>query len=200
MQFKCMAALAAAMAVSACANWKTDYPSTLSEDVTENWHIDAVNIVVADDLTATEDNGFFPDADIVWHGELPGDRHAQVEAILLEAVTAGSASLTGAQHVELDVRLIEFHAVTPRAVASAPEAVHNIQIVMQAHDTFTKEIIAGPDLVVAQFEALTGAAAAVAAAEGRGQKQRIINHLTQVTAGWLAAGPDVRREFTSLGR
>lgn len=186
--------------LGACAVWDVDYPDTLQAEVTQDWQIDHVHVAVPDDLTVSETNRFFPNADIVWHGELEGDRHAQVKAILTEGVTLASSGLEGPRHVDLDVRLVEFHGVTPRAVSRAPTAVHNVQFLIQARDRETGEIIAGPDLIVANLPALTGVSAAVAAAEGRGQRERIVHHIASVTRGWLGQGPDVRRRFYSIGR
>ena len=199
MQFKTGAVLAAMIALQGCTSWKTDYPDTLTSEVTAGWHIDEVNVFVPDDLTTTEENRMFPRADVVWHGEALGDRFEQVAAILNEGITKGTHSLTGPRHMDLDVRLVEFHAVSPIAVSRAPTAVHNIQFVIHARDNITGEIVAGPDMIVAQIEAYTGAFAAAAAAEGRGQRVRIVEHLEQVTKGWLDAGDDVRRDFSQIG-
>lgn len=186
--------------LAGCTSWETDYPDTLTEDVTADWHIDEVTVFVPEELTTTEANRLFPEADIVWHGDPVGDRKAQVARIMDDGITAGTVGLDGPRHVDLDVRLVEFHAVSPAAVSRAPSAVHNISFVIHARDNQTGEIIAGPDLIDAQLEAYVGAFAAAAAIEGRTQKVRITNHLAATTAGWLAAGPDNRGTFETIGR
>ena len=178
----------------------TTYDTAMSPTVTRAWTVVDVQVDVPAALTVSDANVMAPRADIVWHGDPEGDRKAQVAAMVTEGIRQGSATLEGPQRVILGATLQEFHAVTPRAVNSAPSAVHNISYTLQAFDAATAVPISPAVLIQADLEALTRAGAIVAAQEGRTQKARITSHLARVTEGWLGIGPDQRRRFTSLGR
>lgn len=178
----------------------TSYDAPLSPVVTRTWTVVDVQVDVPAQLTVSDANAFAPRADIVWHGDPAGDRRAQVAAVMEDGVRLGVAPLQGENEVVLGVTLQEFHAVTPRAVNTAPAAVHNISFTIQAFDAATAVPISQATLITADLEALVGASAVIAAREGRTQKARITAHLAQVIQSWLGIGPDVRRKFTSLGR
>lgn len=193
--------LGAPLALAACAGqWATDYETQLTPDVTRGWRVDAVKIYIPDTLTVSESNRVAPNADIVWHGDPEGDRRRQVAQILHDGIARGAAQLRGRRPVTFAVRLEEFHAVTPAAVAFAPAAVHNITYMIQVHDAKTGEPLTEAEEIQADLDAYTGAAAVVAAQEGQTQKVRITNHLDHVTRGWLGIGGDPRRSFSGLGR
>lgn len=193
--------VAAVLLLAGCSgSWQTNYDAPLDPTVTRSWNVDRVSVSVPDELTTTEDNTFAPNADIVWHGEEFGDRRAQVAAILTQGITVGSSTLRGARDVAFLVTLEQFHAVTPKARAQAPSAVHNIAYIIQVVDEKTGEPLTEPERIQADLEAYVGEAAIFARLEGQTQKVRITDHLADVTRGWLGIGPDPRRVFESTGR
>lgn len=189
-----------ALLAGCSAGWETTYDAPIEASVSQSWNVRAVTVAVPDALTTTEANTLTPDADIVWHGEAFGDRKAQVAAILEDGISQGANALRGPNPVTFSVVLQEFHAVTPRARAEAPSAVHNISYTIQVLDARSGQPLTAPQLIRADLEALTGQAAFEAFTRGETQKVRITRHLKDVTAGWLGIGPDPRRSFTSVGR
>lgn len=193
--------LAAAVALAGCASdWTTDYEATVGPEVSRDWRVTDVQVQVPDSLTVSEVNSFAPDADIVWHGDPPGDRRSQVAEILKTGIEGGSSTLRGKRPVTIVAALQNFHGVTPMSVTRAPAAVHNIAYQIQVFDSETGDAITDSTFIQADLEAFTGAAAVVATQQGQTQKVRVTNHLTAVTRGWLGTGPDVRRTFGSFGR
>lgn len=198
---KSLLTMLALVALAACSgSWETDYAAPQDAEVTRGWHINTINVVVPDELTVSEANTFAPDADIVWHGDPFGNRQDQVAAVVETGIRRGARQLRGPRGVDLVVTLQEFHAVTPKAQAEAPSAVHNITYVIQVLDERTGEALTEPDVIRADLPAFTGAQAIQAITEGQSQKVRITNHLERVTLGWLGLGPDPRQAFGSVGR
>ena len=188
------------LVLGACSStWETDYDAPLSASVTKGWRVVDVDVVVPDTLTTSEVNSFAPSYDIIWHGEALGDRRKQVAKIMEDGIASGASKLRGPRPVVLRVVLGRFHAVTPKAVARAPGAVHDIRYTIQAFDRSGKALTP-PVVTAADLEAFVGSAAIVAAQNGQTQKVRIRDHLAAVTAGWLGIGPDPRRTFTGVGR
>jgi len=189
-----------AMLAACSGSWETNFDAPLDAAVTRGWDLDRVAVTVPDALTVTEENSFAPNADIVWHGDPFGDRKAQVAAIMQEGIAQGSRGLRGRQDVVFNVTVVEFHALTPKARAEAPSAVHNITYDIVVTDSRTGEALTEPKRIRADLPAFTGAAAFDALKEGRTQKLRITEHLNRVTLGWLGLGPDPRQVFSSAGR
>ena len=191
----------AALVLAGCSgNWATSYDAPVAAATSNAWSLRAVEVTVPPTLSVSERNLFAPDAHIVWHGDVPGDRRAQVRAILDAGITQGASRMRGGQPVVMQATLQEFHAVTPRAVANAPGAVHNITYTLQVVDARTGLVVAGPDVVQADLPAFVGEAAQAAAAQGQTQKARITAHIAAVTRGWLGLGPDPRTSFSGPGR
>jgi hypothetical protein len=187
--------------VAGCSgSWQTTYDDPIETSASKAWRVRDVAVTLPDDLTTTEDNSYAPNADIVWHGDPDGDRKEQVTAIMETGIANGAKTLRGNTPVVLAVTLQEFHALTPLARARAPSAVHNITYTIQVIDARTGEPLTEPDLIRADLEAHVGFEAFEAFQQGETQKVRITRHLAEVTAGWLGAGPDVRRSFSSAGR
>ena len=199
--FKKTATMIATLALTACAgSFEVAYPEAVSGADAATWRVQNVIATVPDELTTTEQNTFAPSADIVWHGEERGDRKAQVSAIVQDGITSGTAGLNGSRPVTITASIRQFHGVTPLAVARAPQAVHNIDYIMQVFDSATGAPLTAPIPVQADLEANVGAAAITAAIQGRDQRTRIVTHLAAVTAAVLGFGPDQRRTFSGLGR
>lgn len=194
--------VAAALALlTACSGaFETSYKETLDPSVTRGWHVDDVIVSVPENVTTTEANSFAPNADIVWHGDPFGNRKVQVAAIVEEGIRRGARDLRGGRGVDLQVTLYEFHALTPKARAEAPSAVHNITYVIQVFDGRTGEAITEPERIRADLPAYTRAEAFEALEQGITQKIQITDHIERVTEGWLGIGPDPRQTFGSVGR
>jgi len=193
-------ALALVSALAGCSGqFLTSYDAPVSPAMSRAWSLSDVIVTVPETLTVSEANSLAPDADIVWHGDAPGDRRAQVGAILDEGITRGASALSGPTPVTLAVVLEEFHAVTPAALTRAPSAVHNISYTIQVFSN-DGQPLTQPEHIDADLPALVGGQAITAAQSGQTQKARITAHLQTVTAGWLGLGPDPRRTFRTIGR
>ncbi len=195
--------LAGASAVLAgCSNrWNVGYENGIDGEVSKNWHIHAVQVIIPSALTVSNANNFAPNADIVWHGDTDAtSRRQQVASILREGISQGGTGLQGPRSVNLRAELEKFHAVTPASVARAPGAVHNIAFVMQIFDDATGRPLSSAERIQADLEAYVGAAAVTAAVQGQTQRVRVVEHIAQVTRGWLGDGPDQRRRFAAIGR
>lgn len=180
--------------------WNVDYDDAVDPEISKNWHVHAVQVAIPDNLTVSDANTYAPNADIVWHGELGGNRREQVASILTEGLSLGARPLKGPRGIRIHARLEHFHAVTPAAVARAPGAVHNIAYVIQVVDEASGQPLTPPERIQADLEAYVGAAAVTAAIQGQTQRVRIVDHIANVTRGWLGLGPDQRRTFQSVGR
>lgn len=188
-------------ALAACSGqWETSFDAPKDASVTRGWNVNSIAVAVPEELTTTEENSYAPDADIVWHGDPFGNRKAQVAAILEEGIRRGTRGLRGSRGVDMRVTLEEFHALTPRARAEAPSAVHNITYIVQVFDERTGDAITEPERIRADLPAYTGSSAFAAIQEGQTQKVRIVDHIEYVTEGWLGIGPDPRQAFGSVGR
>lgn len=196
-------ALGLTLMTAGCAQtrWQTDYQNQMNPEVTRGWTVTQVNVVVPPNLTVSDANTLAPDADIVWHGDAPGDRRAQVAAVMRQGVMAGARDLHGPRKVTLSVVVREFHAVTPITERTFQHSgVNDIRYVIQPFDARTGEALAPAEEIEADMPALVGDEERRAAAQGSTQKSRIVSHIAAVTAGWLGTGPDARRHFVRLGR
>ncbi len=195
------ALFAPALLLAACGiQWATDYGEPLDAATTANWRVSSIQVTVPDTLTVSDEDRFAPDADIVWHGDPPGDRRAQVQAILRDAARDATAGLRGGRPVALGITVQKFHGVTPITMARAPEAVHNIGFTAQITDARTGAALTPPTHIQADLPALVREDAIRAAQFGPSQKDRISRHVTATIQGWLGIGPDIRGSFASLGR
>ena len=182
-------------------DWNSFYEEALPQSITSRWNITQVEVIIPDRLTVSEENKFAPDADIVWHGDIRGDRKAQIANILKAAGKQGASKLKSGQNVHLVLQLEEFHGMTPLALRKLKySGVYNITMVASVHDGPTNNPIIEPTVIYADLEAFTGARFAEAEAQGNTQKKRVTDHIAAVLAGWMSAGPDPRREILRRGR
>ncbi|GFE63333.1 DUF6778 family protein [Litoreibacter roseus] len=189
------------LAVAGCSStWETKFDEQLDPAVTRGWNVQDIDIVIPDQLTVSNTNRYFVDADIVWHDDEFGDRRKQVATVLEDGLREGLNDLNGSRPVNFRITLTQFHALSPRARTNAPSAVHNITFYAQVFDARTGKLIVPADLIQADIEALTGFRAREAEERGETQKVRIKNHLANVIRGWAGIGPDPRRSFTTVGR
>lgn len=186
--------------VAACSQWEVAYDQPVPKDLSAKLRVVSVEVEVPAALRASEANVFAPDADIVWHGDLPGHRHAQVDAIVTKAAQAAVRPMRGGKAARLNIVVDRFHGITPKTRYSAPSAVHNIAFTAQLSDARTGQPLTDPTPIQADLEALVGKAAMAAEAEGKTQKARVTAHIEAVLRGWLGVGPDIRGKFSGVGR
>jgi hypothetical protein len=190
--FKLLFAGLALAALSACGS--TDSVSrnvslefAVASAPAASFTIDQLNISVPETLTVSEAHLLYPVADIVWRGDLPGDRHEQVLDIFETGMNRGATAFQGKDHVTVDVTVVRFHSLTERARYSYG-GVHSIKFAMTVRDTKTGEIFMDGKIVRADLEGYGGAAAVEAERRGLTQKVRITSHLAGV----------LQRELTEL--
>lgn len=201
MLLRSAALLLASLALAACGStFRTDYEQPASAANSANWRVQDVRVVVPDTLKVSEDKSIFPQADIVWREDPPGDRKRQVAKIIDDAATAGAAPLNGSQRVIVTLTVQRFHALTLEAESRLSNAgVHNIRFEAVVTDAATGQVLFGPELIEAALPAYSGAQMRAMRAAGQTQKSQISAHLRGVIAGWLGVGADARNQFSRLG-
>lgn len=178
-----------AVTLSACGGTPPVSRAAMPDDTTlgtvqPNYQIDSFTVSVPKSLTVNEKNTYYPRGDIVWRGELPGDRHAQVRAIFETALRQAAPGVQGSHPVRVDVQVMRFHAISEKARYSVG-GIHDITFRIRLVDARTG-VQMGPSKVVnADLRAFEGQSAIAADARGETQKVRIIAHLTNVLTSEL---------------
>ena len=194
---------ASAALLSACVggggSFKTDY-APLSPEVSRGWRLAEVRVDVPRSLTVSEAKSLLPSADIVWREDPLGDRHAQVDKIMTDAITRGTDGLRGPRAVIIDVTVTRFHALTFEAETRPQNwGVHNINFNATVLDARTGEVLVPQTAIRAELPAYSGTQMREARRQGQTQKSMITNHVAKTVAGWLGTGPDNRGEFSRQG-
>ncbi|SMH58044.1 DUF6778 family protein [Maritimibacter sp. HL-12] len=99
-----------------------------------------VKVEVPDVLTSSEQNGIKPRSDILWQEDPAGDRHAQVRALMTEALEEGVSDITGSRDVVLEVVMTRFHALTKRTRYSIG-GEHEVWMFVAVRDARTGELL-----------------------------------------------------------
>ncbi|MEQ8401499.1 MAG: hypothetical protein RH978_10895 [Roseitalea porphyridii] len=142
--------------------------------------VTSVKVSVPRTLEVSEANRFYPGGDIVWREDPPGDRHAQVQAIVEAAMLKGVRAVEGeGRPVVLDIEVTRFHALTEKT-RNTVGGVHALQFIMQYRDPETGVALSAPRVVKADFKGFGGKAAKAAERAGQTQKVRITDHLAGV--------------------
>ena len=144
-----------------------------------HYTVTQVNVLVPQSLKVSEANLFFPIADIVWHGEPLGDRHAQVKAIFAEAAARGTYGMTSGPAVTVDLQVRRFHCLTEKTRYTIG-GTHSLHFLMTVKDAGTGRIIDGPRVVLADIKASGGARAIAEDQKGQTQRVVIVDRLSQV--------------------
>lgn len=149
--------------------------STLAES---RYAVQSVELIVPATLRVSEENKFYPDADVVWRGEPQGDRLAQISAILDEGLNAGVSSLKTGASVGISVQLERFHALTEKARFSVG-GVHDIVFLLTVRDQKTNAVLEGPRRVEVAIKASGNDTAIAEDAAGRTQRVVIVEGVTE---------------------
>lgn len=193
MSIRILLAGLAALGLSACAavdlpdtpsatrNVPLDLPTLApgSVQVQRSYALADVQVLVPGQLRVSESNSYYPNTDIVWRGDRPGDRHAQVGALFTEAATRAGSDLTGDRAVVAQIQLIRFHGVTERTRFSVG-GVYNMVFLLQVVDARTGAVVEPFRQVTANLPAPGGQAALALEAAGQTEKVRVVDYLSFV--------------------
>lgn len=147
--------------------------------------IEAITVTVPRSLKVSEANTFKPRADIVWRGEVRGDRHAQVHAIFVDAMTKGTATLQSGRKVNLEIEVTKFHALTEKTRYTIG-GMHEMRFNLTVRDAASGMVLDGPRAIVADVKAAGGSQAVAEEQAGLTQRVVTVERLAQV----------IRRELT----
>jgi hypothetical protein len=148
----------------------------LSQQFAPDFRVAKINVSVPRTLVVSEANSYKPRGDIVWRGEAPGDRYAQVEALFQEAMARGAKSAQGNIPVVIDIELTRFHALTEKTRYSIG-GVHEIEFILTIRNAQTGQVLRQPRKVQADITGYGGQAAIEAERRGETEKVRILAHL-----------------------
>lgn len=165
--------------LAACGTTAPRLDSTDAGQVSRSYDLQQFNFSVRADLTVSENDGYYPLADIVWRGDPIGPRKAQIAAIFETAADRNVAVLDGDVPVAVDVQLLRFHGVTDRTRYSVG-GVYNIVFQMTVRDARTGTVIEPARRIVANLDAPGGNRAVELEQSGQTQKVRVTDFLTQV--------------------
>ncbi|MFY9241378.1 MAG: DUF6778 family protein [Roseovarius sp.] len=183
-----IAAMMMGLAVSACATPDTasrNAPLEAPERVAPiALDVQSVTVTVPETLEVSEKNRYYPGGDIVWRGDAPGNRHAQVQALVQTAMERGTADMTIGLPVAVEVEITRFHALSEKARYTVG-GVHDIEFILTLKDPVSGAIIAAPREIKADLKAFGGTQAIQAEQRGQTQKVRITGHLAEVIAAEL---------------
>ncbi len=150
------------------------------------YDVQAVNVLVPHTLQVSEANTFHPSADIVWRGDLPGDRYAQVKAIFDTAAARSTATMHTGAPVVVDLEIVRFHCLTEKTRYTVG-GVHSLHFMLTVRDATTGAVLQGPRLIVADVKGAGGNRAVAEEQAGRTQKVVVTDRLTEVIRRELSA-------------
>lgn len=146
-----------------------------------NLRVADIRVSVPNSLTVSEENLYYPIADIVWRGEATGDRRAQVRSIFETAFTYGTKGFQGNHPVVLDVEVTRFHSVSEKARYTVG-GVHNIEFYLTVRDARTGVALVPRRHLEKNLNAHGGQQAIAADKRGETQKVRVVSFLAHVIA------------------
>ena len=150
------------------------------------YDVQAINVSVPQALRSSEANTFHPNVEIVWRGDVGGDRHAQVKAIFETAMARGTAAMHTGPKVVVDIEVTRFHCLTEKTRFTVG-GVHNMRFIMTVRDAASGAILQAPREVNADVHASGGARAIAEDAAGRTQKVVVTERLAEVIRRELSA-------------
>ena len=151
-------------------------PAPVQAVMPSSFNVAQINVTVPETLSVSEANGYYPRGDIVWRGDVIGDRRAQVKAIFEEAFARGTDGFQGETPVIVDVRVKRFHSISERTRASIG-GVHNMEFYLTVFDAATGAVVMPTREVSANLPAYGGADAIAAERQGQTQKVRVTTYL-----------------------
>jgi hypothetical protein len=142
------------------------------------YDVGSITVNVPRSLTVSEANLYHPNTDIVWRGEPLGDRYAQIEAILTEAMAKGTEQMDSGPKVDIEVTLLRFHCVTEKTRYSFG-GMHSMNFELTVREAATGAVLDGPRVVVANAKASGGQKAMDEELSGLTQRVVVVDRLAE---------------------
>lgn len=149
-----------------------------------SYALQGFNFNALEGLTVSEDESFYPTADVVWRGDPLGPRISQIAAMFEEAAIRNRRVVSGTLPVTVDVTLVRFHGVTNRTRYTVG-GVYNVVFDMTVRNATTGDVIEPTRRVVGNLEAPGGTRATALENEGQTQKVRVTDFLTSLLRAQL---------------
>ena len=150
-----------------------------AERIQTPYTIRNVSVYVSPTLSVSEANTLLPQAQIVWRGDPPGDRHQQVAAIFETAMLRAAQTINGPQPADLLINVRRFHALSERAKYTFG-GIHSILFDMALVAPGSGATLQPWRTIAADLDGLGGEAALAADRDGRTEKIQITDHLVRV--------------------
>ena len=144
-----------------------------------SYSLQGLNFSALAGLTVSEDVGYYPSADVVWRGDAPGDRIAQIGSMFETAAQRNRGVIQGRQPVVVDVELVRFHGLTEKTRATVG-GVYNIVFNFTVRDARTGEVIEPKRRIVADLPGPGGSQAFALEHQGRTERVQVTEFLTSI--------------------
>jgi hypothetical protein len=179
MFFKSLVFCSAFLILASCGALGMQQKSAPRPVMERSYDIEGFQFQATPGLSVSEDESFYPGADIVWRGDPTGPRIAQIEAMFKTAVARNQPVMAGNVPITVTVNLVRFHGVTKRTRYTVG-GVYNIIFDLAVINARTGEVIEPPRRVVADLDAPGGATAVQLEDSGQTEKVRVVDFLTAV--------------------
>lgn len=149
-----------------------------------SYDLRGLNFAAQSDLTVSEQESFYPTADIVWRGDPKGPRIAQIGQMFETAAARNRPVLNGNVPIVVDVTLVRFHGVTNRTRYTVG-GNYNVVFDMTVRDANTGAVIEPTRRVAGDLDAPGGETAVRLEESGQTQKVRVTDFLTSLLRAQL---------------
>lgn len=146
--------------------------------IARNYHLHDIRLTVPGTLSVSEENSYYPDADIVWHGDPVGNRRAQIAVLFENAEDRLMPQMNGPRGIVVDATLVRFHGLTPRTRYTVG-GIYDIDFVYTVRDAETGVVIEPERLAVLDLRTAGGDAETEFEANGLTERERIVAFLTR---------------------
>ena len=178
-------------------------PIVSSVAAESRYSVTSIEVIIPETLVVSEANQFYPKADIVWRGDPPGDRLAQVKSIMDEGLASGASTLLQGPSVVVSVQLERFHALTEKARYSVG-GVHDVVFLLTVKDAETGVVLEGPRRVEIAIRAAGNDVAIAEDEAGRTQRVVIVEGVAEALrrelSGPMSSSPPKKRGLFALFR
>lgn len=162
---------------AACTPGGSNMSGDLKPVMRRSYDLQRLRFSALPGLVVSEDESFYPNADIVWRGDPVGPRIPQIAAMFQTAADRNQSVLTGEIPVDVAITLVRFHGVTDRTRLTVG-GVYNIVFNMAVLNARTGAIIEPSRRVVGNLSAPGGTAGLMLGDQGLTQKVRVTDFLT----------------------